>query len=1053
MMKKFLSLVVAALLTVSAVATSASAAKFTDVDASNEALNDAVELLVALGVTKGTSETTFGTDENVTREQMAAFVYRMMKAGKSVEGGTNVSPFTDLDDPTFYFMISWAASQDIIKGTSATTFNPKGGITLQDAYTMIVRALGYDNGTLTYPIGHINMAEDLGLDENLPSTLNYGDTLTRGNLAIILANMFYAETAETEIRYETEVVDWEEKEGTYHPITSQKPVEYRKTVAEAIFGVEEVTYAVVATPNASFEGAAKPDEDIEMISLREVDVDENGYRVLADGEPVTIEFADLGLAGKADDYILSDLLVFEREDKNGDTEIFGATALGTKKTVSFADVKFGTVTGTAADNYYDNVKDGEYKKIDGKVTLGDVVTYLNGTGLKKAPLSFTKGDGNIYAEFITLGDWTNRAESEEDPTDVNFNYEIVDVTVDASIIGTYVPAVSDNEETEEDESADAYFEREYLSQVYFGGLGEIDVYDCDGNGKPDYLFVKNYTVGTIDTEEDTALETHDEDITGDEPEAAIIYTDASIVEGVEFADEDVVLAYVNVAANYAKVVEVLEGVENTISTTSDNYYAFATGEKVFYENADMVVTNATGVATAEVGDEGTFYFTADGVLVYATDLETAFNLDENWVIVLEDEAYESANMVDGKLERAYYINIYNDGAIKSIKAKNIVDGTKYADDDTPATQTTKVVGEDTVTVNYYYGDYVNQLATGKADKNGAYYFNLLLEGYEAVEDNEETEDDESMTAAEVKEAAKEALKGSDETAEYRNLTAGAVKFYQNNGYRYYLGSEIVNIKPYTQIIIRAIDEEGEEIVTAYGYDNLPNIKEETEFSDVQYVLVNNTGSTRYENLAVFYGVLNKEMEGAMGEIEELRVVYANATTATEDETTVTYDVLNPFKGVTEAGLEGAGDELASDYAKGNIYGLTSEGYIEDREEAFGNAFAAGDYYDVDNFNAETDTLGYSTVASFDEAAGYLEIVEDGNHIFEINADTVITFANKAKNTIKVVDAAALASKAGTYKEEGNKNVDTKVFLCVEESDDFDDNGTYIVKFAMIVRTK
>ena len=176
-MKKFLSLVVAALLSVGAV-TTASAAKFTDVDVKNEALNDAVELLTALNVTKGTTETTFGTEENVTRQQMAAFIYRMMKAGKSVEGGVNTTSFTDLDDSTFYFMVSWANSQGIIKGRSATTFDPKGGITLQDAYTMIVRALGYDDGTLAYPISYISLAEDLGLDEDLPSTLNYTDTLT-----------------------------------------------------------------------------------------------------------------------------------------------------------------------------------------------------------------------------------------------------------------------------------------------------------------------------------------------------------------------------------------------------------------------------------------------------------------------------------------------------------------------------------------------------------------------------------------------------------------------------------------------------------------------------------------------------------------------------------------------------------------------------------------------------------------------------------------------------------------------------------------------------------
>ena len=141
--KRFLTLVLAALMLVSTFAVSTSAA-FTDVAADNKALTRAVNLLSYLNVTKGTTETTFSPDTLVTREQMAAFIYRLMKAGKSVEGGNNTSKFADLEDPTFFYMVSWAASQKIINGVSETKFNPKGNITLQDAYTMIVRALGYE---------------------------------------------------------------------------------------------------------------------------------------------------------------------------------------------------------------------------------------------------------------------------------------------------------------------------------------------------------------------------------------------------------------------------------------------------------------------------------------------------------------------------------------------------------------------------------------------------------------------------------------------------------------------------------------------------------------------------------------------------------------------------------------------------------------------------------------------------------------------------------------------------------------------------------------------
>ena len=144
-LKKFLAATIAtATLTVMLCLGASAAPKFTDVKDGDTALVDAVDLLSYLNVTKGTSETTFGTNEKVTRQQMAAFIYRLMKKGASVEGGTNSTTFTDLVDSTYFSYISWADSMGIIKGRSETQFDPTGTITLQEAYTMLTRALGYD---------------------------------------------------------------------------------------------------------------------------------------------------------------------------------------------------------------------------------------------------------------------------------------------------------------------------------------------------------------------------------------------------------------------------------------------------------------------------------------------------------------------------------------------------------------------------------------------------------------------------------------------------------------------------------------------------------------------------------------------------------------------------------------------------------------------------------------------------------------------------------------------------------------------------------------------
>ena len=93
------------LLAVLSVSAFAATTKFTDVSANDETLSKAVSLLEGLGVAKGTTETTFGTNENVTRQQMAAFIYRLMKKGSTLEGGDNNTPFEDLYDDTYYGMV------------------------------------------------------------------------------------------------------------------------------------------------------------------------------------------------------------------------------------------------------------------------------------------------------------------------------------------------------------------------------------------------------------------------------------------------------------------------------------------------------------------------------------------------------------------------------------------------------------------------------------------------------------------------------------------------------------------------------------------------------------------------------------------------------------------------------------------------------------------------------------------------------------------------------------------------------------------------------------
>ena len=176
--RRLATFVLAVLLTAS-IAFGVSAKSFDDVG-EDYSYAEQVDILSDIGIIVGTSADEFSPDVNVTREQMALLLFRTMLA-RSSAGTENTTSFTDLYDPTYNGAISWANAAGYIIGTSATTFNPKGGITLQDAMTMVIRALGFSTPSRDggYPWTFINEAVKLGLDNGLEG-MSYTKTLTRG---------------------------------------------------------------------------------------------------------------------------------------------------------------------------------------------------------------------------------------------------------------------------------------------------------------------------------------------------------------------------------------------------------------------------------------------------------------------------------------------------------------------------------------------------------------------------------------------------------------------------------------------------------------------------------------------------------------------------------------------------------------------------------------------------------------------------------------------------------------------------------------------------------
>ena len=115
---------------------------FADVDASSW-YGDAVYWARLNGITNGISNTNFGPDGSITREQMAALLYRYADfAGYDVStGGMSLSEYADASEISSYAVtaMQWANENGLITGRSATTLAPKGTATRAEVATILMR--------------------------------------------------------------------------------------------------------------------------------------------------------------------------------------------------------------------------------------------------------------------------------------------------------------------------------------------------------------------------------------------------------------------------------------------------------------------------------------------------------------------------------------------------------------------------------------------------------------------------------------------------------------------------------------------------------------------------------------------------------------------------------------------------------------------------------------------------------------------------------------------------------------------------------------------------
>ena len=200
-MKKFLSLVLALVMTMSLVTVSSGAKDFTD----NSKINykEAVDVMSAAKVIDGYAEGDFRPANTLTRGAAAKIICNLILGPTTAEAlVADAAPYKDVPTTnTFAGYIAYCAKEGIISGYADGTFRPAASLSGYAFMKMLLGALGYDATTEGY-IGNnwsINVAKralNVGLDDDLKGDFNGVKAVTREEACLYAFNTLKAPMVE-----------------------------------------------------------------------------------------------------------------------------------------------------------------------------------------------------------------------------------------------------------------------------------------------------------------------------------------------------------------------------------------------------------------------------------------------------------------------------------------------------------------------------------------------------------------------------------------------------------------------------------------------------------------------------------------------------------------------------------------------------------------------------------------------------------------------------------------------------------------------------------------
>lgn len=188
---------------------------FTDVTDPNAAVN--ADILRLMGVVSGTGGNMFNPDGNLTRAQFCTMAVHFLQKGEEAPRYATRTIFTDVRGSHWArSYINLAASTmltegdgensksvPLISGVGDGRFLPNSNISLAEASTILLRALGYTSreAGAVWPQGYIDLARSIGLLDGLD--LSASAPITRAQAAQLFVNALSCKTRDGKAYYST----------------------------------------------------------------------------------------------------------------------------------------------------------------------------------------------------------------------------------------------------------------------------------------------------------------------------------------------------------------------------------------------------------------------------------------------------------------------------------------------------------------------------------------------------------------------------------------------------------------------------------------------------------------------------------------------------------------------------------------------------------------------------------------------------------------------------------------------------------------------------------